>query len=47
MKGHRKLEKDPEKEMNFSTVAWYLQTEHFFQVTLRAQIVIFPKIREV
>lgn len=47
MKGHRKLEKDPEKEMNFSTVPWYLQTEHFFQVTLRAQIVIFPKIREV
>lgn len=30
MKGHRKLEKVQEKDMNFSTVPWYLQTEHFF-----------------
>lgn len=47
MKGHRKLEKVQEKDMNFFTVPWYLQTEHFFQVTLRTQIVTFPKIKEV
>lgn len=47
MKVHRKLEKDQEKDMNFFIAPWYLQTEDFFQVTLRAQIDIFPEIKEV